>query len=179
MTQKCSTDRSRILQTVSLIAIASAMLSLQAVGQPISDKLPVLDLDKPIRMNFSGNWEKDFARSDKWEDELSRRMSIRQGNAALQRSGIGLRGGPSISLGNISLNRPRRRQANLIDLARLSEYMNRFRLSKFFKIVMRFVSNEKVKPRSFVPWKPGLQKFFRANMARKSAGGTASSLFSR
>ncbi|MDG2140241.1 MAG: hypothetical protein P8K27_01970 [Gammaproteobacteria bacterium] len=133
MTQKCSTDRSKILPTVVSIAIVSAVLSLQAVGQTISDKLPVLDLNKPIRMNFSGNWEKDFARSDKWEDELNRRMTIRQGNAALQRSGIGLRGGPSISLGNISLNKPRRRQANLLDLARLSEYMNRFSTVEIFQ----------------------------------------------
>jgi hypothetical protein len=102
-----------------------SMWSVYLHSQTTNDTLPVLDLDTPIRMNFSGNWEKDFGRSDDWEDELSRRMSIRQENAALQSSGIGLRRGPSISLGSIGLNRPRRRQASLFDLARLSEYINR------------------------------------------------------
>ena len=52
-------------------------------SQTAADDLPLLDLETPIRMNFAGNWEKDFARSDDWQDELSRRMSIRQETAAL------------------------------------------------------------------------------------------------
>ncbi|NKB34949.1 MAG: hypothetical protein GKR91_17775 [Pseudomonadales bacterium] len=109
---------------VGICALVLAIAS-PSYAQTANDELPVLDLDTPIRMNFSGNWEKDFARSDNWEDELSRRMRIRQENAALQRSGVGLGNGPSVSLGNINLNRPRRRQANLIDMARLAEYINR------------------------------------------------------
>lgn len=107
------------------LVVLCLILPTHSYTQNSFDDLPILDLDTPIRMNFAGNWEKDFGRSDNWEDELSRRMSIRQENAALQRSGIGLGRGPSISLGNIGLNRPRRRQANLFDLARLSEYINR------------------------------------------------------
>ena len=102
-------------------------------SQTVSDDLPLLDLETPIRMNFAGNWEKDFARSDDWQDELSRRMSIRQETAALQRSGIGLGQGPSISIGNLGLNKPRRRQANLFDLARLSEYINRSSTMEIFQ----------------------------------------------
>ena len=103
-----------------------------AVQAPLDD-LPVLDLDTPIRMNLSGNWEKDFARSDNWEEELNRRMNIRQENAAAQRAGVGLRGGPSVSLGNVNLNSPRRREANLFVLARLSEYINRNSTMEIFQ----------------------------------------------
>ena len=102
------------------------------VQAPVDD-LPVLDLDTPIRMNFSGNWEKDFARSDNWEDELNRRMNMRQQNAAAQRAGIGLGGGPSVTLGNTNLNSPRRREANLFVLARLSEYINRSSTMEIFQ----------------------------------------------
>ena len=102
------------------------------VQAPLDD-LPVLDLDTPIRMNFSGNWEKDFARSDNWEDELNRRMNMRQQNAAAQRAGIGLGGGPSVTLGNTNLNSPRRREANLFVLARLSEYINRSSTMEIFQ----------------------------------------------
>ena len=72
----------------SLIVLC-LMLPTHSYTQDSSDDLPILDLDTPIRMSFAGNWEKDFGRSDNWADELSRRMSIRQENAALQRSGIG------------------------------------------------------------------------------------------
>ena len=102
------------------------------VQAPVDD-LPVLDLDTPIRMNFSGDWEKDFARSDNWEDELNRRMNMRQQNAAAQRAGIGLGGGPSVTLGNTNLNSPRRREANLFVLARLSEYINRSSTMEIFQ----------------------------------------------
>ena len=72
------------------LVVLCLILPTHSYTQNSFDDLPILDLDTPIRMNFAGNWEKDFGRSDNWEDELSRRMSIRQENAALQRSGIGL-----------------------------------------------------------------------------------------
>jgi hypothetical protein len=88
------------------------------------DDLPFLDLNTPIRLNFSGNWQKDFGRSDSWEDELNRMMRIRQEQAAAQRSGAGsLRSGPAVSVGNINLNRSR--GASIVDLARLAEYISR------------------------------------------------------
>ena len=112
---------------------ASAEVEEQLNMQAPADDLPVRDLDTPIRMNFSGNWEKDFARSDNWEDELNRRMNLRQQNAAAQRAGIGLGGGPSVTLGNTNLNSPRRREANLFVLARLSEYINRSSTMEIFQ----------------------------------------------
>ena len=135
MTQRHKTFKIRLfsLHHAVMLTIGCLMLSSAVISQTISDTLPVLDLESPIRMNFSGNWEKDFARSDNWEDELSRRMTIRQENAVLQRSGIGLGNGPSVSLGNVNLNRPKRRQANLFDLARLSEYINRSSTIEIFQ----------------------------------------------
>ncbi len=135
MTQNLKTFRIKLrsIAPYVMLAIANFITTPTVFSQTTSDNLPVLDLESPIRMNFSGNWEKDYARSDKWEDELSRRMTIRQENASLQRSGIGLGRGPSISLGNINLNKPKRRQANLFDLARLSEYVNRFSTMEIFQ----------------------------------------------
>ena len=119
---------------INLALVVSCFISSgHSHSQTATDDLPLLDLETPIRMNFAGNWEKDFARSDDWQDELSRRMSIRQETAALQRSGIGLGQGPSISIGNLGLNKPRRRQANLFDLARLSEYINRSSTMEIFQ----------------------------------------------
>ncbi|PCI75063.1 MAG: hypothetical protein COB20_13825, partial [SAR86 cluster bacterium] len=54
---------------VSIIATLCLTLSISAFSQ---DSLPQLDLDLPLRLDFSGSWEKDFRRSDNWEDELSR-----------------------------------------------------------------------------------------------------------
>ena len=58
------------------IVFLCLMLPTHSYTQNSSDDLPILDLDTPIRMNFAGNWEKDFGRSDNWEDELNRRMSF-------------------------------------------------------------------------------------------------------
>ncbi len=92
------------------------------------DSLPQLDLELPLRLDFSGSWEKDFRRSDNWEDELSRTMRIRQEAAARQQSSPGstrIRSTPPISIGNVNLPRNRGRGANIIDLARLAEYVSR------------------------------------------------------
>lgn len=86
--------------------------------------LPVLDLDRPMRLDFSGSWEKDFGRSDSWEDELNRMLRIRQEQAARQQSGLPGRAGPAVSVGNISLGGGRG-GANIIELAQLAEYISR------------------------------------------------------
>ncbi len=88
-----------------------------------SGDLPFLDLETPLRMNFSGSWEKDFRRSDSWQDELNRMMRLRQEQANNQRSGTRSGGGPAISIGNINLNSGRR--SSVVDLARLAEYISR------------------------------------------------------
>ncbi len=97
---------------------------VQAQDARDENDLPLLDLDTPLRLNFSGSWEKDFGRSDSWEDELNRVMRMRQEQAALQRAGIG-GSGPRVSLGGINLSNRSGRGANLFEMARLAEYINR------------------------------------------------------
>ena len=46
------------------IVFLCLVLPTHSYTQNSSDDLPILDLDTPIRMNFAGNWEKDFGRSD-------------------------------------------------------------------------------------------------------------------
>lgn len=111
------------------LACASAVLCLSLGSPAVSqDSLPQLDLDLPLRLDFSGSWEKDFRRSDNWEDELSRTLRIRQESVARQQSSPGssrIRSTPPISVGNINLPRSRGRGANIVDLARLAEYISR------------------------------------------------------
>ena len=89
------------------------------------DALPLLDLDRPMRLDFSGDWEKDFNRSDRWEDELTRLLQIRQERAASQRAGIAVRNVPRTSLGNLNLNSLVPRGTSIVDMARLAEYVSR------------------------------------------------------
>lgn len=113
----------------TLLVAALAWLALASQTQAAdSQKLQVLDLDAPLRLDFSGFWEKDFRRSDNWQDELNRNLRLRQEAAARQSSspGSGRRVSvPPISIGNINLNRSRGRGANIVDLARLAEYISR------------------------------------------------------
>ena len=88
------------------------------------DDLPLLDLDTPVRLNFSGSWEKDFARSDNWEDELNRVMRMRQEQAAAQAAGIRPLSRPRVSIGNINLGSSRSR-LGIVNLARVAEYISR------------------------------------------------------
>ncbi|MEX0965139.1 MAG: hypothetical protein WDZ52_13975 [Pseudohongiellaceae bacterium] len=117
----------RCANRIILVGVATVflILSVAARGQ---DSLPQLDLDLPLRLDFSGSWEKDFARSDNWEDELSRTLRVRQESAARQQSSPGssrIPSVPPISVGNINLPRSRGRGANIVDLARLAEYISR------------------------------------------------------
>jgi hypothetical protein len=108
---------------LALLALVSLLATL-SVAQDNND-LPVLDLNTPLRLNFAGSWEKDFRRSDKWEDELNRMMRLRQEQSARQRSGSSGGGGPAVSLGAINLNSSRGRGTSIVDLARLAEYISR------------------------------------------------------
>lgn len=119
------------LPRLSWVTRAAALLCLLAsIGAQAADSadLQVLDLDQPLRLDFAGFWEKDFRRSDNWEDELNRNMRLRQEAASRQSSnpGAGRRVSiPPISVGNINLGRARGRGASLVVLARLAEYISR------------------------------------------------------
>ncbi|GJM13961.1 MAG: hypothetical protein DHS20C12_23640 [Pseudohongiella sp.] len=114
---------------LTVVARMVSALGLMLGGSVFAqDSLPQLDLDLPLRLDFSGAWEKDFRRSDNWEDELSRTLRIRQESAARQQASPGstrIRSIPPISVGNVNLPRSRGRGANIVDLARLAEYISR------------------------------------------------------
>lgn len=70
----------------------------------------------PLRPNFEGSWEKDFSRSDKWDDELQR--TIEQLNREMERSqGRGDSGA--------GISSTRRGVGNLIAHARMAELITR------------------------------------------------------
>ncbi len=117
--------RQIIIQGLLLTLLGSHLSLASAQRDRDENSLPVLDFDTPLRLNFSGNWEKDFARSDRWEDELDRQLRLRQETAALQQAGIRTGTGPAVSLGNLNIGRNSSRGANLIQLAQLAEYINR------------------------------------------------------
>ena len=109
------------------MALAVCLASLPAVAQD-DDQLTVLDLDQPLRLDFGGFWEKDYRRSDNWQEELTRKMRLRQEAAARQGGNPGAAARvsvPPISIGNINLNGGRGRGASIVDLARLAEYISR------------------------------------------------------
>ena len=109
------------------MALAVCLASLPAVAQD-DNQLTVLDLDQPLRLDFGGFWEKDYRRSDNWQDELTRKMRLRQEAAARQGGNPGAAARvsvPPISIGNINLNGSRGRGASIVDLARLAEYISR------------------------------------------------------
>lgn len=109
------------------MALAVCLASLPAVAQD-DDQLTVLDLDQPLRLDFGGFWEKDYRRSDNWQDELTRKMRLRQEATARQGGNPGAAARvsvPPISIGNINLNGGRGRGASIVDLARLAEYISR------------------------------------------------------
>ena len=129
--KKYSFNGSKALALVFAVAAASGggtgqIFAQEAIlGAPADvaeiEPLPRLNLDNPLRLNFSGSWEKDFQRSDKWEDELSRMMTIRQERAAIQSTGSK----STFKVYNINLNSSRARGSSIVDLARLAEYVSR------------------------------------------------------
>lgn len=121
---RASCVRALLCHNVGLVVGILFSGLVQAQDARDENDLPLLDLDTPLRLNFSGSWEKDFGRSDSWEDELNRVMRMRQEQAALQRAGIG-GSGPRVSLGGINLSNRSGRGANLFEMARLAEYINR------------------------------------------------------
>ncbi|MCY4265344.1 MAG: hypothetical protein OXE78_10865 [Gammaproteobacteria bacterium] len=122
---RCLTRLNPNLLAMWLALVMIGPSPLAAQPSEAGDDLPVLDLDSPMRLNFAGSWEKDFARSDKWEDELNRNLRLRQEQAAMQRAGIGGGISPRVSVGNMNLGSGNRRGSNLFEMAQLAEYINR------------------------------------------------------
>lgn len=101
------------------------MLWSQTRTSPDPDALPRLNLEQPLRPIFAGSWERDFQRSDNWETELDRILRIRQ--EALER--MRRQSASDIPIGQappgFGGGGGRRGGANVVDLARLAEYISR------------------------------------------------------
>lgn len=103
-----------------------AALSLPSLTLAAQDRI-ANGRTAPLRPNFAGSWEKDFARSDRLEDELQR--TIDQLNREMQRAqgrGDG---------GAIGMSSPSRRAGNLIAHAQLAELITR-------QTTLRIVQND-------------------------------------
>ncbi|MEZ5492845.1 MAG: hypothetical protein R3F50_21415 [Gammaproteobacteria bacterium] len=82
---------------------------------------PPVAAPAPSRPFFGGSWEKDFGRSDRWEDELSRQLDQLRRDAERGYQ-LETRRVPASSL---SGSRRARSGANIIELAQLAGFINR------------------------------------------------------
>ena len=101
------------LLVFSVSAYGADEPALQDVVPEATVSLPV-----PLRPNFAGSWQKDFSRSDKWDDELNRILDQMRRDAERQSQG-----GAVVNYGGGS--RSRRGGSSVIVLAQLAEYISR------------------------------------------------------
>jgi len=104
-----------------------------AAEEQRDEQLQVLNLNRVLRPNFAGDWEKDFLRSDNWETEVQRTINQlqeaqerarRQSGAgrSAQRPAVRIGGGSGSSRGGTNTST---RNTHLFDLAQLAEYISR------------------------------------------------------
>ena len=114
----------RCFALAGLLILSNHLAAQAEAVRPASTKPPVLDLDRIIYWNFSGAWEKDFARSDNWLDELKRIVERQRAEAERkQRREAELRRRQTSPFSLSSLNQTR--SGNIVALARLAEYISR------------------------------------------------------
>lgn len=110
--------RRSALLGVALLAWASSSQALAAASEEAGR--PILEervQDRPLRPNFAGHWEQDYARSDRWDDEMYRSINQLQREALVrQQRGDG---GPWV-LGNA-----RRQARSVMAKARLADMVTR------------------------------------------------------
>lgn len=121
-------------QTI-LFACLCCLMATPAPALGAEEELQVLDLNRVLRPDFSGDWEKDFVRSDNWETELQRTVNqLREAAERARRAASGNRGAsrPAIRIGPGGSSTPSRggtnvstRDTHLLDLAQLAEYISR------------------------------------------------------
>lgn len=102
---------------VLALLLAGMPAALHAADEPVLRDPAVSGSDIPLRPLFAGSWQKDFARSDKWEEEVQR--IIDQLNREMQRQqGRG-------DAGAVGMSGSRRGVGNLVAHARLAEMITR------------------------------------------------------
>ena len=94
--------------------LASSAADGASSSQTVTPTAPM-----PWRPDFSGAWEKDFGRSDRWEDELNRQLAQMRRDAE---RGIQTDYGTGVA---ISGSGRRGRGANIVELAQLAGYIHR------------------------------------------------------
>jgi len=94
---------------------ADGPLASDAIVEIMPEITP--EIPTSFRHNFDGAWQKDFGRSDKWDDELERQLDQMRRDAQRGQSSQGIGGG--------YVNQRRRGGANVIELAQLAEYISR------------------------------------------------------
>ena len=108
-----------ILAVVLLAGPGSSVYGADEPGiQEVVPEAPVA-APAPLRPRFEGAWQKDFSRSDQWDDELNR--VIDQMNRDAQRQSQGSSTG--VSIGGRSIRR--RGGSSVVVLAQLAEYISR------------------------------------------------------
>jgi len=106
----------RALSMLGLLCLCLSPAASRAADEPALRDPAVSGRDAPLRPLFAGSWQKDFGRSDKWEEEVQR--VIDQLNREMQRQGRG-------DAGTIGMSGSRRGVGNLIAHARLAELITR------------------------------------------------------
>lgn len=102
---------------LAMLLLNSLPATVHAADDPVLRDPAVSGSDLPLRPLFAGSWQKDFARSDKWEEEVQR--IIDQLNREMQRQqGRG-------DAGAVGMSGSRRGVGNLVAHARLAELITR------------------------------------------------------
>jgi len=102
---------------LALLLLNGVPAILHAADEPVLRDPASSGSDLPLRPLFAGSWQKDFARSDKWEEEVQR--IIDQLNREMQRQqGRG-------DAGAVGMSGSRRGVGNLVAHARLAELITR------------------------------------------------------
>lgn len=102
---------------LALLLLNGVPAALHAANEPVLRDPAASGSDLPLRPLFAGSWQKDFARSDKWEEEVQR--IIDQLNREMQRQqGRG-------DAGAVGMSGSRRGVGNLVAHARLAELITR------------------------------------------------------
>ncbi len=109
----------------TLIPCALINLAEAAEATILEEEVSILNLNRVLRPDFSGAWEKDFRLSDDWETQLTLVLEEIQRQAERQSRSSTAGGAP----GRVT------RRGNIVDLAQLAEYLTR-------QTTMRIIQND-------------------------------------
>ncbi len=103
------------------VALLYAVLCGFLANNALAQTTPLPNFNTP-RPNFAGAWEKDFSRSDKWEDELTRQLDQLRRDAERGIPSGDMRTQSPLLIGG---SRSGGRGANIVELGQLAGYIHR------------------------------------------------------